>query len=76
MYFPKGRHLDSISCIRTIHSNSGSDVGVWRLSGNASGNVKKLEEDRVLHEDINNLAALAKEGMILQAAERVVGRLK
>jgi histidine ammonia-lyase len=38
--------------------------------------VKKLEEDRVLHEDINNLAAQAKEGVILQAAEKVVGRLK
>jgi len=40
------------------------------------GRVKKLEEDRVLHEDINNLAALAKEGVFLQAAERVVGKLK
>jgi len=37
--------------------------------------VKKLEEDRPLYNDINNLARIAKEGVILEAAERVVGRL-
>ena len=37
--------------------------------------VRKLEEDRPLHEDINTLARVAREGAILQAAERVVGKL-
>jgi len=37
--------------------------------------VKKLDEDRPLHQDINTLAAVAKDGTILQAAERVVGKL-
>jgi histidine ammonia-lyase len=37
--------------------------------------VKKLEEDRPLHEDINTLARVAKQGEILRAAERVVGKL-
>ena len=37
--------------------------------------VKKLEEDRPLYNDINNLARIAKEGAILEAAEQVVGRL-
>ncbi|HYL16044.1 MAG TPA: aromatic amino acid ammonia-lyase, partial [Terriglobales bacterium] len=37
--------------------------------------VKKLEEDRPLHEDINTLARVAKEGTILIAAENVVGKL-
>jgi histidine ammonia-lyase len=37
--------------------------------------VKKLEEDRPLYNDINNLAKIAKEGAILDAAERVAGRL-
>jgi histidine ammonia-lyase len=38
--------------------------------------VRKLEEDRPLHDDINKLASLAKAGEILEAAEEVVGRLK
>jgi len=38
--------------------------------------VKKLEEDRPLHDDINNLTRIAKEGKILEAAEAVVGKLK
>jgi histidine ammonia-lyase len=37
--------------------------------------VKKLEEDRPLHEEINALARVAKEGAILMAAEGVVGKL-
>ncbi len=37
--------------------------------------VKKLDEDRPLHQDINTLARVAKEGQILTAAERVVGKL-
>lgn len=37
--------------------------------------VNKLEEDRPLHQDINTLARIAKEGGILEAAESVVGRL-
>jgi histidine ammonia-lyase len=38
--------------------------------------VKKLEEDRPLHEDINTLARVVKQGEILEAVESVVGRLK
>ncbi len=38
--------------------------------------VKKLEEDRPLHEDINTLAKAAKDGEILEAARRVVAELK
>jgi histidine ammonia-lyase len=37
--------------------------------------VKTLEEDRPLHDDINTLARLSKEGNILEAAEEVVGTL-
>jgi len=37
--------------------------------------VKKLEEDRPLHEDINTLTRVAKEGAILTAAEHAVGKL-
>jgi histidine ammonia-lyase len=37
--------------------------------------VKKLEEDRPLHEEINCLAKVAKEGAILRAVETVVGKL-
>ena len=37
--------------------------------------VKKLEEDRPIHEDINTLAKMAKDGAILRAAEQVVGKL-
>jgi len=38
--------------------------------------VKKLEDDRPLHDDINRLTAVAKEGKILQAVEAVAGGLK
>jgi len=37
--------------------------------------VQKLDEDRPLHQDINTLARIAKQGRILDAAERVVGKL-
>jgi histidine ammonia-lyase len=37
--------------------------------------VKKLEEDRALHDDINTLTRVAREGKILEAAEAVVGKL-
>ena len=37
--------------------------------------VKKLDEDRPLHDDINNLARMAKAGKILEAAEQVAGKL-
>jgi histidine ammonia-lyase len=37
--------------------------------------VKPLEEDRALHDDINTLTRIAKEGQILAAAESVSGRL-
>jgi histidine ammonia-lyase len=37
--------------------------------------VTKLEEDRPLHDDINMLARIAKEGQILDAVEQVVGKL-
>ncbi len=37
--------------------------------------VKKLEEDRPLHEDINTLAKVAKDGLILKAAEELAGTL-
>ena len=37
--------------------------------------VRKLVEDRPLHEDINTLAKAAKEGEVLRAAESVVGKL-
>jgi histidine ammonia-lyase len=37
--------------------------------------VRKLEEDRPLHEDINCLARVAKTGEIFEAAEKVVGKL-
>ncbi len=36
--------------------------------------VKKLEEDRPLFDDINTLTRVAKEGTILEAAEKIVGR--
>ncbi len=37
--------------------------------------VKKLEEDRPLHDDINTLTRIAKEGKVLEAAEAVAGKL-
>ena len=37
--------------------------------------VKTLDEDRPLYDDINRLAALVKKGLVLEAAERVVGSL-
>jgi len=39
------------------------------------GQVDKLVEDRPLHDDINNLARMAKAGKILEAAEAVAGKL-
>ena len=38
--------------------------------------VKKLEEDRALHDDINTLTRVAQEGKILEAVEAVTGKLK
>ena len=38
--------------------------------------VKKLDEDRPLHEDINTLARVVKQGEVLEAVESVVGKLK
>ncbi|MGZ4814158.1 MAG: HAL/PAL/TAL family ammonia-lyase [Terriglobales bacterium] len=38
-------------------------------------NVKTLEEDRPLHDDINRLTKIAREGKILEAAEKIVGRV-
>ena len=37
--------------------------------------VKKLDEDRPLHQDINTLTRVAKEGQILEAVEQVAGKL-
>jgi len=37
--------------------------------------VRKLDEDRPLHEDLNTLARVAREGEVLNAAEEVVGKL-
>ena len=37
--------------------------------------VRKLEEDRPLFEDINRLAAVAKDGAVLEAVKAVVGEL-
>ncbi len=37
--------------------------------------VKRLDEDRPLHDDINRLASVAREGTILREVQRVVGEL-
>jgi histidine ammonia-lyase len=37
--------------------------------------VPKLEEDRPLHNDINALVKVVKEGKVLDAAEGIVGKL-
>jgi len=37
--------------------------------------IRTLEEDRPLHDDINTLARIAREGEILRVAEEVVGKL-
>jgi histidine ammonia-lyase len=37
--------------------------------------VKMLEEDRPLFDDINHLTQMTKEGKVLEAAESVVGKL-
>ena len=37
--------------------------------------VARLEEDRPLHDDINTLTGIAREGKILEAAEAVAGKL-
>ena len=38
--------------------------------------IRRLEEDRVLHPDINALASVVKQGAILEAAEKIVGKLR
>jgi histidine ammonia-lyase len=38
--------------------------------------VQRLEEDRPLFNDINNLAAVVKSGEILNEVEKIVGKLK
>ncbi|MEM2976438.1 MAG: aromatic amino acid lyase, partial [Thermoplasmata archaeon] len=38
--------------------------------------VPKLEEDRPLHPDINNLTRAIRENRVLDAVERVVGKLR
>jgi len=38
--------------------------------------VDTLTDDRPLHDDINNLTRVIKEGRILEAAEKIVGKLK
>jgi len=38
--------------------------------------VEKLEDDRPLFNDINNLASIAKQGDVLEAVERIVGPLQ
>ncbi|MGQ9582361.1 MAG: histidine ammonia-lyase [Thermoplasmatota archaeon] len=38
--------------------------------------VKRLEEDRPLHDDINSLAKVCRENLVVDAAERAVGKLK
>jgi hypothetical protein len=37
--------------------------------------VTKLEEDRPLFQNINDLAGVAKEGEILKAVEKVAGKM-
>jgi len=37
--------------------------------------VKKLEEDRALYDDINTLTRVVREGQVLAAAQKVVGKL-
>ena len=39
MYFPKGRHADSITYIRNTSPDSGRRVVVWRLTDNGCGNM-------------------------------------
>jgi histidine ammonia-lyase len=38
--------------------------------------VKKLEEDRPLYDDINNLTKVCRDNLVLDAAEKIVGKLK
>ena len=38
--------------------------------------VKKLEEDRPLYDDINNLTKVCKDNKVLEVAEKIVGKLK
>jgi histidine ammonia-lyase len=38
--------------------------------------VKKLEDDRPLYDDINNLTKVCKENLVLDVAEKIVGKLK
>jgi histidine ammonia-lyase len=37
--------------------------------------VEKLDQDRPLFDDINTLTRVAKDGKILEAAEKTIGRL-
>ena len=41
MCCPWGRHWDSAIYSWTRCSNSGSEFGIWRLTDNASGNVRR-----------------------------------
>ncbi|MBM4249719.1 MAG: aromatic amino acid lyase [Euryarchaeota archaeon] len=38
--------------------------------------VKKLEEDRPLYDDINNLTKVCRDNLVLDIAEKIVGKLK
>jgi histidine ammonia-lyase len=38
--------------------------------------VKKLEEDRPLYDDINNLTKVCRDNLVLDVAEKIVGKLK
>jgi histidine ammonia-lyase len=38
--------------------------------------VKKLEDDRPLYDDVNNLSKVLKENKVLEVAEKIVGKLK
>jgi hypothetical protein len=40
MYFPKGRHTDSITYVRNTSPDSGWRVVVWRLTDNGRGNIR------------------------------------
>ena len=39
------------------------------------GYVQRLDEDRPLYDDINTLAKVAKDGKILEAATKAIGKL-
>ena len=50
--------------------------GVQAAYGVIRKHVQRLEEDRPLFNDINNLAAVVKAGEVLSEVEKVVGKLK